>query len=1170
MSRSWGVAALLVWASTALAGDPWRAAWIWDDPRASRTAMPTDVAVHFRYSFELPARLTQGHTIICADDAFRLYINGKEVAFGGGWWPPTEMDISEHLGPGRNVIAIRMTNKGGPAGLYFECNGKSRTGELINIVSGGDWRTSRTPGENWYGTDYPDADWKPAVVLGKMGIKPWGHHEKPAASARPVINKPLPAAESIKHFTLTPGFELRIVAEEPDVINPVAMALDEKGRIYVAESHTYRWGKEGSPVRPHTNPVVMLEVGEDGRARRKHVVVDGFEDPVMGIAIRDGKMWITALNEVIVAPLHEDGTIGERKVIVRDKARPWNPFGFYRIHFGPDGWLYLIVGDHEIELTGSDGTVVKTRGSTGALFRMRPDGSQLQLLCQGMRAPFSFDFDPFGRIWVLSNGEGNPNRLLLMIQGLDYHFQTRHGDWGWLAGTHPWSPPVTEMERGANTQVLCYLDSAYPERYWGKLFVANWGAHGFASVNHKIDIYTPDARGNITDVSVFLDSADPMFRPTQLLPDRDGNLLMLDWYGRDDENDLTGRIYRIVYTGDEKPRAPIASHVDGEVAQLWSTSSSAREAADRRLACVGTKVAIDPGLDPFAVTQQVWFHQRNVRPSEERGDWVQTREDGSLRVRVRFDGPTSREIARVLLSPEPRIRAMAVRLLREQGATVTYEPADSDPEVAVECALSQRESGAIVEGLLDALRCGARYDRRLRYQCAAELSRRMTADQFRELTADEWKDAGWIALDVALLENVNSAVHEAFASLLADPSRADGALELAQRWLRPEHAEPLRTLLTIELAGNGSARRIASAFGLLQRLGPDAMSELPSDAIGRFFEAILAGKLELPKPADRLGALQLTQNGDIGASGAKFVQRCLSDGDAGVRLAALRTVRLIGWEHPELFEAVWRFIQRPKCPEDEKLAAIVTLGAEESPDAARWKELVSGSGPIARQALRTCKQFVGNEAIRDMLAATAPEQIARDERMRGEWVSVLSLFELTDAQRAELKLSAVQRPEPEKLQEQMLTALPMANPRLGQDVYERLGCLTCHDIAGTTQTFGPSLHGIGKANTPAYIAESILWPSRTIKDGFESQIVRTRSGQELEGWVERSETELIVVRNGSERVRVPLEDVAEQKKLSNSPMPEINLDGVSLDELADLLAYLVSQGGDPKAAQAAR
>src|SRR5690606_11714987 len=123
----------------------WRAEWIWDDPRASREAMPTDAAVYFRYTFDLPAELTQGHTIICADDTYRLYINGKEASFGAGWWPPSEMDISDHLGPGRNVIAIRMTNQGGQAGLYFECNAKSRTGELVNILSGGAWRTSRTP-----------------------------------------------------------------------------------------------------------------------------------------------------------------------------------------------------------------------------------------------------------------------------------------------------------------------------------------------------------------------------------------------------------------------------------------------------------------------------------------------------------------------------------------------------------------------------------------------------------------------------------------------------------------------------------------------------------------------------------------------------------------------------------------------------------------------------------------------------------------------------------------------------------------------------------------------------------------------------------------------------------------------------------------------------------------
>ncbi|MEZ6076994.1 MAG: hypothetical protein R3C56_15395 [Pirellulaceae bacterium] len=130
------------------------------------------------------------------------------------------------------------------------------------------------------------------------------------------------------------------------------------------------------------------------------------------------------------------------------------------------GLVYLCVGDHPTNPGPTTGVAV--RGNTGAVFRFKPDGSNIELLVQGMRVPFSFDIDPFGELWVLSNSEGNPNRLIHAIVGGDYHFQTRAVDWPWLAGKHPLAPPVWENPPGAHTAVLAYYSSAFP-RVLGQL-----------------------------------------------------------------------------------------------------------------------------------------------------------------------------------------------------------------------------------------------------------------------------------------------------------------------------------------------------------------------------------------------------------------------------------------------------------------------------------------------------------------------------------------------------------------------------------------------------------------------------------------------------------------------------------------------------------------------------
>src|ERR1700730_4546395 len=87
----------------------------------------------------------------------------------------------------------------------------------------------------------------------------------PVAAADAKLGKPLTAEEQKTHFVVPKGFEVELVAAEPQVINPITMTLDQKGRIYVSESHPYRYGPSGSPVKPFTNPIVRLDPLPDNK-----------------------------------------------------------------------------------------------------------------------------------------------------------------------------------------------------------------------------------------------------------------------------------------------------------------------------------------------------------------------------------------------------------------------------------------------------------------------------------------------------------------------------------------------------------------------------------------------------------------------------------------------------------------------------------------------------------------------------------------------------------------------------------------------------------------------------------------------------------------------------------------------------------------------------------------
>src|SRR6185369_1448944 len=157
-----------------------------------------------------------------------------------------------------------------------------------------------------------------AQIPGK-GPKAYGSN-----TVDPKIKTRLSAKEQLKHFIVPKDFEIELVAADPVVINPITMILDDKGRIIVSESHTYRYGPPGSPIKPFANPVILLDPDGKGGFTRT-LVADGFADPVMGIAVKGNKLWLTANNYLYTYDLADappekgKGIAINRKAILTDR-----------------------------------------------------------------------------------------------------------------------------------------------------------------------------------------------------------------------------------------------------------------------------------------------------------------------------------------------------------------------------------------------------------------------------------------------------------------------------------------------------------------------------------------------------------------------------------------------------------------------------------------------------------------------------------------------------------------------------------------------------------------------------------------------------------------------------------------------------------------------------------
>lgn len=976
-----------------------------------------------------------------------------------------------------------------------------------------------------------------------------------AAPPPPTDHPVLSPTEALQTFRLPEGFEIRLVASEPDLVNPVTMTLDELGRVYVSLAHTYRYGPEGAPVNPPSNPVVRLDLGTDGRVARRTVVASAFDDPVMGLAVRDSRLWATNLNRVFLSRIDSHGRAAGQETIVQDAETPSNPFGMYRLAFGPDGLLYLSVGDHPIKLSGSNNSVT-VRGNTGGVFRFQPDGSDIELLVQGMRAPFSFDFDPYGRLWVLSNGEGNPNRLIHAILGADYHFQTRSADWSWLAGKHPLAPPVWENPPGAHTAVLAYYSSAFPAEYWGNLLVSNWGVHGFPSANHVILRHVLDERGNLIDSEPFLTTTDPRFRPTQIALAPDGNLYVLDWYGRDDENDLTGRLYKIAFVGSRpapsgaalpRPDEQPAEELDG----LASRHHGTRQQTRRRLLSIGptsveTLAGYVSGPDALAASEALCTLRQSGWPNA-----------GSV-------------MQAGLQHANWRVRRLAVRFLREMGAgSARLERLidDPDPAVQLEAAISLTAKVDRLHGVAQVIRRGAAASPRLRYRAALEVARLGDSTDFETLLTDNDADirlTGLIALDEAFHEGVRAeAALEALVKRISVPGDAplSELLTIARRWPHASVEEPVATMLNRDLPAEDLMRGIAVLHQLPLPPGHDGWDH----ALERFLNRVATGDVALRTHGEKLGTLDILAAVRPGPDMVVVLNRLLRDEQLDVRAAAHRVLASIGVGNRACIELCWTLIGNNAAALEHRLEAIVSLSQIEKQAAVQaWTNLLeSPSRKVALVALRCLRNHTDRVAIDQLLTSAESRLTARGAAFNAVLKSRDSVSISPDSQQIPIgphtpeEDPATDRRK-EELRARLLKQREKGDPLLGRLVFRSEVCHRCHEIGGHAALSGPSLDGAAAANPIEYLVDSILYPSKVIKTGYMREIVVTQQGRILVGGVARQGDDLIVTSASGTMDRIRLKDVDERHRLNQSPMPHSIELTMSEPELLDLVAYLAT------------
>ena len=120
-----------------------------------------------------------------------------------------------------------------------------------------------------------------------------------------------------------------------------------------------------------------------------------------------------------------------------------------------------------------------------------------------------------------------------------------------------------------------------------------------------------------------------------------------------------------------------------------------------------------------------------------------------------------------------------------------------------------------------------------------------------------------------------------------------------------------------------------------------------------------------------------------------------------------------------------------------------------------------------------------------------------------------------------------------------------------------LACRNCHKIGDEGKAVGPDLTQIGKKHDQAKLLETILEPSKTIEPQFLSYLVETAEGQVLSGLlVRRTDAEIVLRQADGKELRIAAADVERFAPQQKSLMPDLLLQDMTAQQVADLLAYL--------------
>lgn len=949
-------------------------------------------------------------------------------------------------------------------------------------------------------------------------------------------------------FVLPEGAKINLFASEPVVRNPIHMNWDSKGRLWVV----------GSPLYPHIKPgqeesdqlVILEDTTGDGVADKHTVFADNLHIPT-GVLPGDGGAYVANSNDVLfLKDTDGDGKADHREVILSGFGTEDTHHIVHTFRWGPEGmmWLNQSIYIH----THLDTPYGIRRLLGGGMWHYRPETRRSEVFMKGLVNPWGHAFDEWGQSFM-TDGAGGQGINFVYPRSV---FVASPGAARKVQGLNPGQPKLCGLE---------VLSGSHIPDHWRGAF-ASPDFRG-----HRIKTFRLSDKGSAFESREYkelLASRHGAFRPIDVKMGPDGAIYVADLYNpiiqhgevdfRDPRRDQKhGRIWRISFPGrDPSPFSKPAEMNAQELAKalLFSKENIVRELATAEIRLRKPKEMI-PALNSLKL----------------KDDLQKIRRIWATQALNKFDVNGAKELTR---SQSHKARAAALRALyyeapRTNELLPVAEAAvsDSSPHVRLwgVSLLAQLDSPETVKIALRALE-GVEADDFLDFAVWS------ICREHRDRWVNEMKLKGENPFaNLSQLLFASSAIGEPMgadqilASVESGKIKEDRKVWEVANWMAnegtPNHLQKLLNLATqsssvsrqhayLNALLNAKKIRKINPTGDLQRIVQFLESE--NDTVWSTATQ-LAGlwKLEVTRPR-----LEQVLKNKLSKPARKN--------------AAIGSLIAMGGEKTRQF-----FDQQILNSENsyEQKINLIKGQLKFQPNLAAQRAIdLLQNVPNAIDSGLLFAAFIGNRGATQALTKELqnnklPQAVALKGMQLAESAPTRPTALITVLQKAGGLKSMKMRLTKDEMVSMIDRVNNEGDAARGESVYRRqnLQCVACHAIGEVGGVIGPNLVSIGASAPVDYLIESLLEPSKKIKEGYHTNLVTIKNGDSFAGGIlSETDSELVIRDLTGKHNRIAKSDIASQIISPVSLMPVGLTTQLREDEFVDLVQFMNELGKEGK------